>query len=192
MLRLDGEGVEAAKKKLDSIDKMVADITKKASEGYEMTPEMAVQMGEDWKAALELPYQQLSDFGNAVRDGLGMATGESNLTGISKAVGELTEDAALTLAAVANSQLFYTIGNYNNSVAMLAIMTKWDALFSGGEGLGFVPAMLKFQSDVLGVIQAIKADTARIATATESTANSLGSVISPLNSRTGSHGINMN
>jgi hypothetical protein len=120
----------------------------------------------------------------SVNDYVG-AVADSNLTGISKAVGSLSEDTALTLAALANSGLYYTIGTFN-------ILTKWDGMISGSEGIGLIPSLVQSQAESLAMLQAIKADTGRIAIATEQTASDLRSVISPLNVRSGAFGVNMN
>ncbi len=101
---------------------------------------------------------------------------EGNLTGISKAVGQMTEDTALTLAAVANSGLYYIIGMYN-------FMARWDSSIMGDLPEGSVPIMTEFQSQALSTILAIKADTLRIAAATEQTAADLRSVISASGTR---------
>jgi hypothetical protein len=113
----------------------------------------------------------------AVADALGVSLNEgTNITGIQREVGQMTEDTALTLASIGNSMLYYQISMFN-------FMTAWNEGFVGETGV--IPSMMAYQNNALAAINAIKADTARIVIATEQTAADLRSVIAPLGYRVG-------
>lgn len=121
--------------------------------------------------------------------------GEGNLTGISKEVGALSEDTALTLAAIANSSLYYNVGSYNMLFSINDILMRWELrqteAVSGGQP-STIAGMIALQSQALAIIQGIKSDTERIALAAESVASNLDAVIGPLGSRSGAKAINTN
>ncbi len=119
--------------------------------------------------------------------------GESNLTGISKAVGSLTEDTALVLAAAANSMIYYQVAQYDQVVSINAILTGWNELIMGTEETaGLIPTLMASQTESMELLRGIKSDTGRIATATEQMADDIGSVVAPLGSKVGAKAINVN
>lgn len=52
---------------------------------------------------------------------------ESSLTGVSKAVGSLSEETALVLGAAANSLIYYSVGQYNEVLAIRELLDRWEA-----------------------------------------------------------------
>lgn len=144
---------------------------------------------EDFREALYAYFGEIwGDFSQWLPDG-----GESNLTGISKAVGSLTEDTALVLAAAANSMIYYQVAQYDQVVSINAILTGWNELIMGTEETaGLIPTLMASQTESMELLRGIKSDTGRIATATEQMADDIGSVVAPLGSKVGAKAINVN
>ena len=144
---------------------------------------------EDFREALYAYFGEIwGDFSQWLPDG-----GESNLTGISKAVGSLTEDTALVLAAAANSMIYYQVAQYDQVVSINAILTGWNELIMGTEETaGLIPTLMASQTESMELLSGIKSDTGRIATATEQMADDIGSVVAPLGSKVGAKAINVN
>lgn len=144
---------------------------------------------EDFREALYAYFGEIwGDFSQWLPDG-----GESNLTGISKAVGSLTEDTALVLAAAANSMIYYQVAQYDQVVSIKRNPDRWERLIMGTEETaGLIPTLMASQTESMELLRGIKSDTGRIATATEQMADDIGSVVAPLGSKVGAKAINVN
>lgn len=121
---------------------------------------------------------------------------ESSLTGISKAVGSLSEETALVLASAANSSLYYNVGQYNELVIIKDILTRWEAermtslgLVEQGSGLG---GLVSIQSEALKELRKVNTSLDNISQINEEIKDFLVSLSSPIGSKSGTHAINVN
>lgn len=93
--------------------------------------------------------------------------GSKNLTGIAKAVGSMSEESALTLSAVWNSSLYYTVGMYNIQTKMLSIMEAYVTSMRGGkESQSDLAKLYSIQAGALAQLEAINKNTGATATNT--------------------------
>lgn len=92
----------------------------------------------------------------------------SELTGISKAIGSMDEETALTLGNYANSILYYVVAQNAIQTRMLEIMESGD-----GSAMGTIPQLVAIQNEALSELRAISANTKRSANASERVADAL-------------------
>ena len=121
---------------------------------------------------------------------------ESSLTGMSKAVGSLSEDTALVLASAANSSLYYNVGQYNELVIIKDILTRWEAermaslgLVEQGSGLR---GLVSIQSEALQELRKVNTSLDNISQINKEIKDFLVSLSSPIGSKSGTHAINVN
>lgn len=113
-------------------------------------------------------------------------SGNKNLTGIAKAVGTMSEESALTLAAIGNSMLYYNVGMYNIQTKMLAIMEAYSTVTKGkGDANSDMAKLYAIQTSALSELTAIKRNT-------ELTASNTGALVDALQKLTVSGGKNLN
>lgn len=121
---------------------------------------------------------------------------KKELTGIAKAVGSLSEESALTLAGIANSGLYYNIGQFNQLVSINNILLRWEAsrglAVAGVSDNGGIQSLIAVQSLAIGELQKISASTRALAESNRELVNAIESVTSPLGARSGTRALNVN
>lgn len=142
----------------------------------------------------------LNDILTAVLDGLDLSglmdIKDNGLTGLSKAVGSMTEDTALVLASAANSSLYYNVGQYNELVLIRDILTRWES----DRGLGVastdqssgIGGLIAIQSLALNELQKANISLVDIVASNREIQELFVSLTSPLGSRSGTRAINVN
>lgn len=127
-----------------------------------------VELAGHQSEGLEQALQELMNGLNSV--GVNVRKGESNLTGISASVANMTEDTALTLGAIGNNLVYYVVSIHDLLQAHYAGQNP-----TGDEGLN----LISIQQSALKELRAIQNNTARNALAAEQLVSMLSSVVSP-------------
>ena len=98
----------------------------------------------------------------------------------------MSEESALTLAAIGNSMLYYNVGMYNIQTKILAIMEAYSTVTKGkGDANSDMAKLYAIQTSALSELTAIKRNT-------ELTASNTGALVDALQKLTVSGGKNLN
>lgn len=102
--------------------------------------------------------------------------GSSDLTGLSKAIGTMSEETALTLGGYANSMLFYIVAQYNIQMKMLDVLENPVAMVPTniGDSANVMTNLYQLQSQTLHYLQ-------QIAKGVDSTADSAARILDAIN-----------
>lgn len=137
---------------------------------------------------------------DAVTKGLNLealrAEQEGSLTGLSKAVGSLSEETALVLAAAANSGLYYNVAQYNELVLIRDILLRWEmsrnTMVNGANTEGGINNLIAVQNLALIELQQANISLTDIANSNREIHDLMLSVTSPLGSKSGTKALNVN
>lgn len=100
--------------------------------------------------------------------------GSDNLTGISKAVGTMTEEGASTLSAVGNSLLYYNVGMYNIQTKLLSIVEAYVGNATKNDNRdGTLKSLYEVQQQALTQLGVIATNTGNTATSTAALADAI-------------------
>lgn len=166
----------------DAVDKAISE---ESQGGEEVTPQEIADLAALAQAIAASTGQELeSIFQSLQQAGFDLQHGESNLTGISAAAANITEDTALTLGAIGNNLVYYVVGIHDLLAARFSM--------EGVNADTATPTLLSVQQAALTQLQAIQNNTARSALAAEQLASALSSVISPVGVKSGAKAINVN
>lgn len=121
---------------------------------------------------------------------------EGSLTGLSKAVGSLSEETALVLAAAANSGLYYNVAQYNELVLIRDILLRWEmsrsTMVNGTDTEGGINNLIAVQNLALIELQQANISLTDIANSNREIHDLMLSVTSPLGSKSGTKALNVN